>query len=120
MTTPTAGQDLKFVTAERVGMTQYVYLGYIRRLSNKTVTRNAVSFENPQSVNMFSLAEADRMCGGRLTPLEVVLVNPDRTYDPQSVLDFARNFNRQGCGWQIGRVLNGDKSVRMERMSLMN
>lgn len=112
--------DLKFVTTEKVGLTQYIYLGYVKRRYNRTVTgQQAISADNPLSLNIINLQDIDRQ--SNLMPVrDLVLVNGQQSnYSPDELLHFAHNFNQQGYSKKIVKVID-EQGLAVERAMLMN
>lgn len=112
-------KDLRFVTTERYGLTQYVYLGYVKRLSNRTITgKQAVSADNPMSLNIINLDSLDKRSGS-VPVRDIVLVNVQQSYPMDDILNFANHFNQQGYGKRITKVLD-ERGLAVEKATLLN
>lgn len=113
--------DIKFVTTEKVGLTQYIYLGYVKRRYNRTITgQRAISADNPLSLNILNLQSLDRQ-GSSVMPIrDLVLVNGQQSnYTPDELMHFAHNFNQQGYSKKIVKVID-EQGLALERAVLMN
>lgn len=113
--------DIKFVTTEKVGLTQYIYLGYVKRRYNHTITgQRAISADNPLSLNILNLQSLDRQDRSMMPIRDLVLVNGQQSnYTPDELMHFAHNFNQQGYTKKIVRVID-EQGLALERAVLMN
>lgn len=112
-------KDLRFVTTERYGLTQYVYLGYVKRLSSRTITgKQAVSADIPMSLNIINLNTIDRM-NGSVPVRDIVLVNVQQSYPMDDIMNFANHFNQQGYDKRITKVLD-ERGLAVEKAILLN
>lgn len=112
-------KDIRFVTSERYGLTQYVYLGYVKRLSNRTITgKQAVSADNPMSLNTINLDSLDKL-NGNVPVRDIVLVNVQQSYPMEDIMNFANHFNQQGYGKRITKVLD-EQGLAVEKATLLN
>lgn len=112
--------DIKFVTTEKVGLTQYIYLGYVKRRYNGTIMgRTAISADNPLSLNILNLQSIDQQT--QSIPIrDLVLVNGQQSnYTPDELMHFAHNFNQQGYSKHIVKVID-EQGLAVERAMLMN
>lgn len=112
-------KDIRFVTSERYGLTQYVYLGYVKRLSNRTITgKQAVSADNPMSLNTINLDSLNKQSGS-VPVRDIVLVNVQQSYPMEDIMNFANHFNQQGYGKRITKVLD-EQGLAVEKATLLN
>lgn len=112
--------DIKFVTTEKVGLTQYIYLGYVKRRYNHTVMgQRAISSDNPLSLNILNLQSLDQQ-NKSIPARDLVLVNGQQSnYTSDELLHFAHNFNQQGYSKKIVKVID-ERGLALERAVLMN